>query len=68
MFVTYTIIVSLYDKTATQDLEKQEVKMNEIHDLFKSTVEVYSLTLSELKIFKGLKFYSAGLLDTKMFT
>ena len=45
-------------------------KLNSIHEYFKFTMEIslQEVTYLDLKIFKGKRFLSCGILDTKVFT
>ena len=62
-------ILLLYKGTALE-LSSLVAKMNEIHPSLKFTMEVSDeeITYLDLKIFKGTKFQSSGILDTKAYT
>lgn len=62
-------ILLLYKET-TFELSNLVAKMNEIHSSLKFTIEVSDneVTYLDLKIFKGTKFQSSGILDTKVYT
>ncbi|PIK37099.1 hypothetical protein BSL78_26069 [Apostichopus japonicus] len=62
-------ILLLYDGTH-QELEHLVKRLNEIHRFLKFTVEISNteVTYLDLKIFKGTRFETNGLLDTKVHT
>ena len=62
-------ILLLYNGTP-RELEQLVNRMNEIHNFLKFTVEISDteLTYLDLKIFKGPRFRTNGLLDTKIYT